>query len=383
MHIIRIIPITLKTEVGKPLVYSFTVTDKSLQPNDQSKTNKIDLLSNPVVYVLVGIVVVQFVIILFVLRKKNTNPRPKSRIPKNIIDQSLQELSELKHSHKRIIEEFKNQKEENEYLNKKIKELDQNVNMLEKSNVHLLQQKEKLAESKRKIEILQDQKEELFAMAIHDIKNPASAINSYIQLLNSYDLNAAEQQEIMASIVSSSENIVKLSHNMCEIIAKSMPEPKKLLTPASMIDIVDNVCNQNQSYAKTKKVKLLNKGSHDLPEVTIDFEKIEEALDNLVNNAIKYAPNDTIVEVHSYLKQTDKKVVVVEVKDNGVGLSEEEQKKCFQKGVTLSPTPTGLEQSSGLGLWIVKRIIEDHNGRVWVNSKLNAGSTFGFELPVE
>ena len=379
LHIIRIIPVTQSGEVGKPLVTSLNAVEKIEEIEKQKEFSLNDLLFSPLaVYVLAGIIVLQFIFITVFLKRKSGN-----KIQESLMDQSLQELSELKHSYKRIIDELKNQNEENEHLRKKIKELEQNINMLESSNLHLLKQKEKLAESKRKLEILHKQKEELFTMAIHDIKNPASAIQNYIQLLNSYELNASEQQEIMASIVTSSENIIKLSHNMCDIIAKSMPEPKKQLMNASLMSIVDNVCNQNSSYAKTKKVKLLNKSSRDLPELSIDPEKIEEALDNLVNNAIKYAHPNTIVEVHSSVKQTDdKKVVVVEVKDNGVGLSEEDQKKCFQKGVKLTPTPTGLEQSSGLGLWIVKRIIDDHDGKVWVESKLNAGSTFGFELPV-
>jgi signal transduction histidine kinase len=187
----------------------------------------------------------------------------------------------------------------------------------------------------------------------------------------------------MVSLASSSENIVKLSQNMCEIIAKSMPEPKLGLAQTSLVNIINDVCNQNLSYAKTKKVKLLNKASRDLPDVMVDAEKIQEALDNYVNNAIKYALPDTVVEVRSFVKQSDKKKIIVEVSDNGVGLSEEDMAKCFQKGVILSSQPTGFEQSSGLGLWIVKRIVEDHHGKVWVDSKLGAGSTFGFELPLQ
>ena len=131
------------------------------------------------------------------------------------------------------------------------------------------------------------------------------------------------------------------------------------------------------------KVKLVKKISSQLPELNIDADKIEEALDNLLNNAIKFAPQDTIVELSSYLKDENKKTVVIAVRDTGVGLSEEDLRRSFQKGATLSAKPTGLEQSSGLGLWIVKKIIEEHGGKVWVESKLGFGSTFAFELPVE
>ena len=378
VHILRIIPVAFNGEIGRSLVYSFSVTGESISESaKEDESGQGSFLQNPIViYVLIGIVIVQFILIGLLAAKRKGN-----KDDNKIKNQALQELSDLRHSHKRIIEEIKNYKEENEYLRTQIKQLDQNISMLEDANVQLIEQKEKLAESKRKLELLQTQKEEL--LAIHDIKNPASAIRSYIQLLNSYDLNASEQQEVMASLVSSSEDIVKLSVNMCDIIAKSMPEPKLAFSSSSLIKIIDNVCNQNISYAKTKKVKLLNKSSRDIPDLNLDPEKIEEALDNLVNNAIKYAPEGTIIEVYSYLKQDDKKTVVVEVQDNGVGLSEADAARCFQKGVILSSLPTGLERSSGLGLWIVKRIIDEHNGKVWVNSKSKAGSTFGFELPTE
>ena len=75
--------------------------------------------------------------------------------------------------------------------------------------------------------------------------------------------------------------------------------------------------------------------------------------------------------------------VMIEVSDDGVGLSEEDSKKVFDKGATLSPKPTGNESSSGLGLWIVKKIVEEHRGSVFVKSKPGRGSTFGFILPIK
>jgi signal transduction histidine kinase len=73
---------------------------------------------------------------------------------------------------------------------------------------------------------------------------------------------------------------------------------------------------------------------------------------------------------------------VIEVSDNGLGLSEEDIKRAFSKGARLSAQPTNGEHSSGLGLWIVKKIVEAHHGRVWVRSILGKGSTFAFQIPV-
>ncbi|KAF0140850.1 MAG: histidine kinase [Stygiobacter sp.] len=375
-HILKIIAYTENLVESAPLLLTFSVIEKPTIQKTESTVSESKFTDTVFIYGLAGLCLVLVVIIIVLLVKKS--PRDK-----NSQNRLVEELTDLKYSYKRVKEELAHKKEENENLKNRIQELDKNVKTLEKSNVHLVEQKEKLAEAKARLEILHTQKEELFAMAIHDIKNPASAIRGYIELLNSYELNANEHQEIMASLVASSEDIVKLSQDMCTIIAKALPEPKLKLDKCSLKNLVDDVFNQNASYAKAKKVKFYNKNAIELPEVKMDPEKIEEALDNLVNNAIKYAPPETIVEVRTYVKDLNKKTIVVEVKDNGVGLSEDDLKRSFQKGSVLSAKPTGLEQSSGLGLWIVKKIIEEHGGKVWVESKQGVGSTFAFELPYE
>lgn len=375
-HIFKIVGYTENLLESEPLLLTFSVTDQPVIEKKLEATQEQQPTNSLPIYGLAGLCALFLVIIIILIAKRNPHD-------KNNSNRLVEELSDLKYSYKRVKEELAQKTEENENLKARIQELDQNVKVLEKANVHLVEQKEKLAEAKAKLEILHTQKEELFAMKIHDIKNPASAIRGYIELLNSYELNANEQQEIMASLVASSEDIVKLSQDMCTIIAKAMPEPKIKMEMSSIKNLVDDVYNQNASYAKAKKIKFYNKNANLLPEVKMDAEKIEEALDNLVNNAIKYAPPETIVEIRTYVKDLNKKTVVVEVKDTGVGLSDEDLKRSFQKGAVLSAKPTGLEQSSGLGLWIVKKIVEEHNGKVWVESKEGVGSTFAIELPYE
>ena len=117
-----------------------------------------------------------------------------------------------------------------------------------------------------------------------------------------------------------------------------------------------------------------------MPDIKINESNIEEVIDNLLNNAIKFAPPETQVEIKSSVKDNS---LVVHVTDNGVGLSEEDLTKVFGKGAILSSHPTGLEHSSGLGLWIAKKMVEEHKGKIWVTSKLNEGSTFSFSLPID
>lgn len=290
------------------------------------------------------------------------------------------EHADLEYSYKRLKKECEALKETNEFLNQQIQMLKSNVTDLEKANSQLAQQKEKLLDSKRQLEELQAQKDELFAIAIHDIKNPAAAIRGYVELLESYDLNAQEQQEVMQSLADTSSHIISLAHQMTLAVIKQKPEPGLKMEVGSLKEIADSVCLRNMGYAINKKVKLINQTSSNTPETAMDVTKIEEVLDNLVNNAIKYAPEGTVVQVRSYFSGTR---ITVEVIDNGVGLSPEDCKKAFAKGALLTPDSTAGEPRSGLGLWIVKKVIEEHDGIVWLKSKQGVGSTFAFELPIK
>lgn len=386
-HILKITPIPSSSSEGIPLLLSFSVTAVKPVEAKESEIVKSGLPSVPYLdYILGGLIIVQFIVIMFLISRKKksiTTPTTESVKTNSGDDELQQKVLALNRKLAALKDELQSQKQTSELLRQQLNEVNTNVQDLERANLHLIEQKEKLEQGKYKLELLHAQKEEMFAMAIHDIKNPASAIRGYIDLLNSFDLNAIEQQEIMLSLVSTSEDIVKMSQDMCSILAKAMPEPTLNFKKHDINNVIETVLNQNASYSKTKKVKLVKKISSQLPELNIDAEKIEEALDNLLNNAIKFAPQDTIVELSSYLKDEKKKTVVIAVRDTGVGLSEEDLRRSFQKGATLSAKPTGLEQSSGLGLWIVKKIIEEHGGKVWVESKLGFGSTFAFELPVE
>jgi signal transduction histidine kinase len=104
-----------------------------------------------------------------------------------------------------------------------------------------------------------------------------------------------------------------------------------------------------------------------------------QVLDNLVSNAVKYSPAGTTIVISA--SQADGKVTVA-VKDQGPGLSEEDQKKLFQKFTRLTARPTGGESSNGLGLSIVKRLAEAMNGNVGCHSVLGQGATFFVQLPV-
>ncbi len=363
-----------------PIILEFTVS-KGAEKEAVQEESKSDFDMS---YVLYGLIVLQFVIIIVLLLRKSNKTSSTTNSNNEVETDSAgnkikQVSSDIQHAYEQLKKKLKVLENENSFQRSQIRELKERISDLENANLKLAEKKDKLVESKQQLEEIQNHKEELFAIAIHDIKNPAAAIKSYIELIQSYDLNAVEQSEIMESMIRSSEQIVELAHEMTSVIAQSQPEPLVNLEMSSLKKIIDSVCTQNKGYALKKEINLINKSSMDLPNTKLDPNKMEEVLDNLINNAIKYAPKNTFVNISTFFT-SDK--ITVEIVDNGVGLSEEDIRRAFTRGGKLSSVPTAGEKSSGLGLWIVKKIIEEHGGRVWVKSKLGHGSTFGFELPV-
>lgn len=264
-------------------------------------------------------------------------------------------------------------------LRGQIEALQMRTNELHRNNKDLASQKERLLEHKSQLEELQVQKDELFSMVVHDMKNPAGLIRGLVELLRSYDLTAQEQQEIMEDLMATSSRILSLAQEVSRIMTLESGVLTLDMQLYPIREIIEDVCRRNGAVAGKKNIEIQREVPDGFPEVELDAQKIEEVLDNLVSNAVKFSNADTLVKVKAVLSG---KNVVVEVVDNGPGLTEADVKRAFGRGARLSAKPTAGETSSGLGLWIVKKIVEAHHGRVWVKSSILKGSTFAFEIPI-
>ena len=332
----------------------------------------------------IGIVLLSFVLgfgFFFVIYSKKINSFNKVRklIEKRGIKMSNPELAPItKEEYEKILSENAALKAELASMKGQIDAMNQRTAELSKRNKEVEEKLDKLTKSKNDLEELSKQKDELFAIVIHDIKNPAALIKNLVDLLRSYDLTANEQQEIIEDIAQTTLKIVKLSQEVTKILTLESGLMNLELEPAPINVIIEDVVTRNRVVAQKKKMTLFTELSNDLPDVEMDAQKIEEVLDNLISNAIKFTQEGGTVRVKAYKELRD---IIVEVSDNGLGLSEDDVAKAFRRGQKLSASPTGGETSTGLGLWIVKKIIDAHHGRVWIKSILGKGSTFAFALP--
>ena len=234
-----------------------------------------------------------------------------------------------------------------------------------------------LVNALKKVEEANAFKTELLGIAAHDLKNPLQVISGFSSLIDeAASLNDAKQYATL--IQSSSARMLKLIKDLLETAALDSGKLDLNKIPVNLADLLRAVAEHNRPNAEKKSQTIELDLEDDLVE--IDLERMREVFENLVSNAVKYSPNGKRIVVGSRRFELG---VEVFVKDEGQGLTEEDKQKLFGKFQRLSARPTGGESSTGLGLSIVKQLVELHGGRVWAESDgKNQGTTFFVALPL-
>jgi signal transduction histidine kinase len=267
-----------------------------------------------------------------------------------------------------------------EGLVEKNHELELTKSLLEEANTEIVKANQELQKSNQLLHSLNLEKNELMGIVSHDLKNPIGAVRGYAQLIENQTFKGDE-------VLSASSQIVQVSDQMLELV-KNLLDMNQLesgifqLTTVSfdIASLVEATVNQYRVPAKAKNITLhfSNEADDGKGTVSADEQALMQVLDNIVSNAVKYSPHGKHVFVRV---KANAATVRVEVQDEGQGISPKDMKKLFGKFARLSARPTGGEHSTGLGLSIVKKMVEAMNGRVWCESELGKGATFIVELP--
>ena len=239
-----------------------------------------------------------------------------------------------------------------------------------------------LAKKNVELEELNKQKNRLLGMAAHDLRSPLGVILIYSEFLEneaSAVLNK-EQRMFVTTIKEMSEFMLNLVSDLLDVAAIESGELKLNRQPADLVRLIQRNVKLNGVLAAKKGIEIFFNPPSKTPELTFDENKIEQVLNNLIGNAVKFSHRGTRVFVRLE-SSTDE--VVVAIKDEGQGIPDADLTKLFKPFSKASVRATGGEQSTGLGLAIVRRIIEGHGGRIWVESEVGKGSTFSFTLPFE
>ena len=152
-------------------------------------------------------------------------------------------------------------------------------------------------------------------------------------------------------------------------------------TENDISQLVDYCVNEVQALLKEHNLKIEVEKEENIPLINCNYDSISRALTNYLSNAIKYAPQDSVINVRLF-KELENNQIVVTVRDEGIGIAPEFQQKIFERFYRVE-NKTHSVKGTGLGLHLVKTTIEKHHhGHVFVNSQPNHGATFGFSLPI-
>ncbi len=222
-------------------------------------------------------------------------------------------------------------------------------------------------------------KTELVSMVAHELRSPLTSISGFSELLLDPTVNREQSEEYAGIILKESNRLSELINKFLDISKIEAGKIQVKKVPMQITDVLDKVLDVNLHQAEKKGIVVSVKVAPDIPLVYGDKDMMEQVILNLFNNAVKYSPENTAIEIRLKERETD---VLFEIEDNGYGISEKSLPRIFEKFYRVTDNDKVREVTgTGLGLSLVKEIIELHNGSIQVKSKVGEGSTFSFNLP--
>jgi signal transduction histidine kinase len=252
---------------------------------------------------------------------------------------------------------------------------------LAEANQQLLRMHRELAKKNHELEKLNKEKNKFLSMAAHDLRNPIGAILSFGLILQEEGKKklSEDEQEFIKIIIKSSDFVLQLLNELLDIAVIESGELNLKKMEIEFANLVQNNIALNRVLADNKNIEISYETNIEEIEMNIDPVKIEQVLNNLISNAIKFSFPDSKIAV--FIRKNENELLFG-VKDLGQGIPATEINKLFIPFEKLSVRSTAGEKSTGLGLVIVKKIMEAHKGRVEVESKQGSGSTFICSLPL-
>jgi signal transduction histidine kinase len=253
---------------------------------------------------------------------------------------------------------------------------------LSRLNNELVNLQRELAKRNVELERLDELKNRFLGTAAHELRNPLGIIWSYSDFLmhEISDLLSEEHLEFLSIIQYSSEFMLHMVDDLLDVSAIESGRLNLTLESTDLFALVEHNVALNRVLAEKKQIHLGLHTDGDSPALHLDPAKIEQVLNNLISNAVKFSYPASSVEIRVF---REKDRALISVRDEGQGIPADEVDNLFKWFGKTSVKGTEGEISSGLGLAIAHKIVLGHRGRIWVESEVGKGSTFCVSLPID
>ena len=235
---------------------------------------------------------------------------------------------------------------------------------------------EQIEEKNKELQKMNDTKEKLFSIISHDLRSPIAQLKNSLDLVNREYMSPETFQQISVKLSSEVDRLHSTLDNLLRWSISQLQGIKASPERISLASLLEQKLMVFQQVAEQKSIKLILEDVNRY--VWADPDHLLLVLRNLISNAIKYSYHDGEVLIRSYSKNQQ---VIIEVIDNGMGMSEEVKAAIFQHDNIMSSTGTANEKGTGLGLKLCKEFIEKNNGQIWIENGEQKGITFCISLP--
>ena len=230
--------------------------------------------------------------------------------------------------------------------------------------------------------------QEFMNSIIHELKNPISAIMGLTQILRNekdYDISEFERMDYLKMLDETAGDLNELVHDLLDVgegaISKGFSID--LSKEMNVKEVIQRSINISKDYGMRRGVSINFEVEEDVCSIKLDIKRMKQILSNIISNAIKYSSKDTTVRVsaRNVVSSNNSKHLEIIISDQGFGMTQEEVATAFQKYQTIKNPNSNKVDSFGLGLPIVKQLVESQNGMIFVESEPNKGTDFILKFP--
>lgn len=237
-----------------------------------------------------------------------------------------------------------------------------------------------LASMQEERQRLDKAKSEFLSITSHELRTPITPLKAQLQMLQQefFGPLTPKQRESIDIVIRNADRLDHIIEDFLEVSRLEAARLKFSFRLTNLTDTIQETVRLMQAFADEKHIHITAEVS-EMPIIELDPDRVSQVLRNLLHNSVKFSPDNSTITVKAELKKDH---ILFSVRDQGVGLTPEDQIRIFEPFYQVEKTMNREHGGTGLGLTICRGIIESQRGKIWVESRLHVGSTFHFTLPL-